>query len=96
MLIICIQFAGDVDLVCNWMGNQLVAEAVPYPGQAAFQAKELGNYSVDGVVGGTFKMEANLAFLRLFEAGHIVSLYQPKVILQIFEQMMNVGRLSST
>lgn len=51
----CLQFSGDADFVCNWIGNQLVAEAVPYPGQAAFKAQELRNYSVDGIVSGTFK-----------------------------------------
>lgn len=78
------------------MGNQLVAEAIPYPGQAAFKAKGLGNYSVDGVVSGTLKIEGNLTFLRVFGAGHSVSWDRPKVALQVFEQTMKKEPLSST
>lgn len=78
------------------MGNKLVSEAVHYPGQAAFKARQLGNYSVDGVVSGTFKMEGNLAFLRVFGAGHGVSWDKPKVALQVFEQMMKKEGLRST
>lgn len=90
------QFAGDADWICNWMGNKLVAEALRYPGQAAFKAKNLGSYSVDGVVSGTLKMEGNLTFLRVFEAAHQVSLGKPKVALQVFEQAMRKEPLRST
>lgn len=78
------------------MGNQLVAEAIPYAGQAAFKAKKLGNYSVYGVVSGTLKTEGNLTFLRVFGAGHGVSWDKPKVALQVFEQTMKKEPLRST
>ena len=90
------QFAGDADWVCNWLGNYLVAEAIDYPGQAAFKAKPLGNYSVDGVVSGTVKTEGNLTFLRVFGAGHGVQWDKPKVALQVFEQTMKREPLRST
>lgn len=91
-----IKFAGDADWVCNWLGNQLVAEAILYPGQAAFKAKNLGNYSVDGVVSGTSKTEGNLTFLKVFGAGHSVSWDRPIVALQVFEQTMKKEPLKST
>lgn len=78
------------------MGNKLVAEAIPYPGQAAFKDKNMGNYSVDGIVSGTTKREGNLTFLRIFGAAHQVSLGKPKVALQVFEQTMKKEPLRST
>ena len=78
------------------MGNQRVAEAVTFPGQEAFKAQKMDNYSVDGVISGTFKMEGNLTFLKVFEAGHGVSSSKPKVALQVFEQTMKGERLSGT
>ncbi|KAL9103037.1 MAG: hypothetical protein Q9163_001896, partial [Psora crenata] len=63
-------WAGDADWICNWFGNQIAAEAVDYPGQAAFQAQPLVPYTVAGNHGGDFKQEGNFAFLRVFGAGH--------------------------
>lgn len=73
-----------------------MAEAVTFPGREAFNAQKMGNYSVGGVVSGTFKTEGNLTFLRVFEAGHGVSLSKPKVALQVFEQTMKGEPLSCT
>lgn len=86
----------DVDWICNWVGNQRVAEAVTIPGQEAFKGWKMGNYSVGGVVSGTFKTEGNLTFLRVFQAGHGVSSSKPKLALQVFEQTMKGESLRGT
>lgn len=89
-------WAGDADYICNWIGNQAAAEAVTFPGQAAFTAKELVSYTVNGATGGTFKTQDNLSFLRVFGAGHEVPFYTPALALQVFEQTMKGLPLSST
>ena len=90
------QWAGDADWICNWVGNQVAAESVSFPGQGAFKAKELASYTVNGVAGGTFKTQDNLSFLKVFGAGHEVPFYTPALALQVFEQTMKGQPLSST
>ena len=48
-------WAGDADWICNWFGNQAVAEAVTYSGSSTFKTKALAPYNVNGVQKGTFK-----------------------------------------
>jgi hypothetical protein len=69
-------WAGDADMVCDWMGNLAVAEAVAYPDIHVFKSKEVKNYTVNGVVAGTYKTEGQLNWLRVFESGHSVSYYR--------------------
>lgn len=64
--------AGDADFVCNWYGNRDVADAVTWPSMESFQDLKLVDYKVDGVSKGTFKQLRNLAFVRVFDAGHSV------------------------
>lgn len=69
-------WAGDADWICNWLGNEAVAEQVSFKGQEDFRGKELKPYTVNGVQRGTFKTADNFSFLRIFEAGHEVPYYR--------------------
>jgi carboxypeptidase C (cathepsin A) len=81
-------FAGDADLVCNWIGNRAWTLAIEWQGKHGFtQADEvdfvvpkdpLGVVRDDSpVVGGTVRQFENFAFLRVFNAGHLVPKNQP-------------------
>lgn len=89
-------WAGDADWICNWFGGQAAAEAVTFAGQAAFKAKALASYTLNGAAAGTFKNVDNFSFLRVFGAGHEVPFYTPQVALQVFKQTMQGQALSST
>ncbi|KAI8717750.1 hypothetical protein NCS52_00851900 [Fusarium sp. LHS14.1] len=89
-------WAGDTDWICNWEGNLWAADALEWPGQAKFAATALRNYTVNGKVHGRYKVVDNLAFLKVFEAGHSVPYYQPETALQVFKQVMQKGALKST
>lgn len=89
-------WAGDADWICNWFGNQVAAEAVTYPDQAALKNTPLTNYTVNGKVAGRFKTAGKLSFMRVFGAGHEVPFYQPEVALQVFKQTMRGLPLTST
>lgn len=69
-------WAGDSDAVCNWFGGLDVADSLDWRGKMDFEHKEVENYTVDGVVGGTFKTVDNLSWLRVFEAGHEVPYFR--------------------
>jgi carboxypeptidase C (cathepsin A) len=79
---------GDADWVCNYMGGYELAKMVEYPGRERFQKEELAPYTVDGKRGGLFKTIDNLSYLQVFEAGHMLPYYQPKLSLQVLQQMM--------
>jgi carboxypeptidase C (cathepsin A) len=89
-------WAGDADWICNWFGVEAVANAITYTSSAAFKASALTNYTVNGVVSGTYKSVGNLSFLRVFAAGHEVPYYQPATALQVFEQTMKGQPLTPT
>ncbi|TID18949.1 carboxypeptidase S1 [Venturia nashicola] len=89
-------WAGDTDWICNWMGNLATANSVKYPGQTKFVAAPLQPYTVNGKKKGEFKQVDNLAFLKIFEAGHEAAYYQPEASLQAFVQTMQRTPLKST
>ncbi|KAF4230986.1 hypothetical protein CNMCM6805_000509 [Aspergillus fumigatiaffinis] len=91
-----IVWAGDADWICNWLGNYEVANAVDFPGQSKFKAKDLAPYTVNGVEKGTFKYVDNFSFLRMYEAGHEVPYYQPEASLQVFQQILQKKPIFST
>ncbi|KAI9833965.1 MAG: hypothetical protein M1826_005870 [Phylliscum demangeonii] len=39
-------YAGDADFICNWLGNLAWAEALPWPGQAEYNATPLSNLTL--------------------------------------------------
>lgn len=65
-------WAGDADWIRDWFGGLASAESLTYSGSAASKKKAVNNYTVDGVVGGTFKTEGDLSWLRVFGTGHEV------------------------
>lgn len=65
-----LEYAGDADYICNWIGGERVSELVDAPG---FGEAGYTNISTpDGVVHGQVKQSANFAFARIYEAGHSV------------------------
>ncbi|KAL9056298.1 MAG: hypothetical protein Q9162_002989, partial [Coniocarpon cinnabarinum] len=91
-----ILWSGDADWICNWIGDQYIADNVTFGGQSAFRAASLQPYNVNGAQGGTFKTQDNFSFLRVFGAGHEVPYYAPELSLQVFRQIMSGQPLSST
>ncbi|QSZ34723.1 hypothetical protein DSL72_007578 [Monilinia vaccinii-corymbosi] len=89
-------WAGDADVICNWFGNLEVANSITYPGTHEFNLTPVQNYTVMGVVGGTFKTVDNLSWLRVLEAGHEVAYYTPALALQVFKQTFKKKAIFST
>ncbi|KAJ1930299.1 hypothetical protein IWQ60_000411 [Tieghemiomyces parasiticus] len=76
-------YAGDADFICNWYGNLAVAQAVEWPGQSQFNTQPWCNWNPLGnsTAYGQYLQYANLAFLRVWNAGHEVPMYQPEASL---------------
>lgn len=82
-----VQYNGDADYNCNWLGNQAVTELIDAPG---YKSAGFANISTsDNVVHGVVKQADNFAFLRIYEAGHEVPFYQPLVALTFFNRTIH-------
>lgn len=91
-------YAGDVDFICNWMGNKAWTLALPWSGHESFAAKTDVNwlYSLNGVStkGGQVRTakaksgEGSLTFLQVYEAGHMVPLDKPEAALSLLTDFL--------
>jgi cathepsin A (carboxypeptidase C) len=79
-------YAGDVDFICNWLGNHAWTEALQWPGQSAFNAAQFVDYDNNG---GQIKTASGFSFLRVYNAGHMVPMDQPAVALSLLTDFLN-------
>ncbi|KAK5737052.1 hypothetical protein LTR17_007013 [Elasticomyces elasticus] len=79
-----VEFAGDADYNCNWLGGEVVSEMIEAPG---FSTAGYTNMSTsDNIVHGQVKQSGTFAFARIYESGHEVPFYQPLAALELFER----------
>ncbi|CAA3022956.1 serine carboxypeptidase-like [Olea europaea subsp. europaea] len=88
-------YAGEYDLICNWLGNSRWVHAMEWSGQKEFVAAPTTPFSVDGVEAGLQKGHGPLIFLRVHNAGHMVPMDQPKASLEMLKRWMQ-GKLPLT
>jgi cathepsin A (carboxypeptidase C) len=67
-------YAGDADYICNHFGNKAWTLALEWSGQEAFNNAKDSKWTskLTGKAAGEFRMARNFAFLRVYEAGHMV------------------------
>jgi len=71
-------YAGDKDLICNYVGNRAWVDKLPWEGADDWAAAKEETWTVDGEAAGSVTSAAGLSFLRVFDAGHMVPMDQPK------------------
>lgn len=84
-------YAGDLDFICNWLGNHAWTEALQWPGKAAFNAAATKPWMVGGQQAGTIQAAEGLHFLRVFDAGHMVPHDQPAAALAMLDTFISGG-----
>lgn len=88
-------YAGEYDLICNWLGNSRWVHAMEWSGQKDFAAAATKPFVVDGAEAGLLKGHGPLTFLRVHDAGHMVPMDQPKAALEMLRSWMQ-GKLTKT
>ncbi|KAJ2768095.1 hypothetical protein IWQ57_003680 [Coemansia nantahalensis] len=78
-------YAGDADWICNWYGVKAVMQELEWCGKTSFNAAPDTKWSVGSNAAGELRTASNLSFLRVFEAGHMVPMDQPKAALQMLD-----------
>ncbi|KDP30482.1 hypothetical protein JCGZ_16161 [Jatropha curcas] len=86
-------YAGEYDLICNWLGNSRWVHAMEWSGQKEFVASPEVPFEVDGSEAGVLRSHGPLAFLKVHDAGHMVPMDQPKASLEMLSRWIK-GSLS--
>ncbi|KAL1323580.1 hypothetical protein AAHE18_13G026500 [Arachis hypogaea] len=81
-------YAGEKDLICNWLGNSRWVHAMKWSGQEQFRASPTIQFVVNGSHAGSLKSYGPLAFLKVNEAGHMVPMDQPEAALEMITRWM--------
>ncbi|XP_010543556.1 PREDICTED: serine carboxypeptidase-like 49 [Tarenaya hassleriana] len=88
-------YAGEYDLICNWLGNSRWVNAMEWSGKEKFGEAGEVPFVVDGKEAGLLKSYGPLGFLKVREAGHMVPMDQPKASLEMLKKWMD-GSLSKS
>ncbi|KAL0382694.1 UNVERIFIED_CONTAM: Serine carboxypeptidase-like 49 [Sesamum calycinum] len=82
-------YAGEYDLICNWLGNSRWVHAMEWSGQNEFIAASEVPFKVDGSEAGLLTSHGPLSFLKVHDAGHMVPMDQPKASLEMLKRWMH-------
>ncbi|XP_073156558.1 serine carboxypeptidase-like [Henckelia pumila] len=88
-------YAGEYDLICNWLGNSRWVHAMEWNGQKGFVAARTVPFAVDGLEAGLQKGHGPLTFLKVHNAGHMVPMDQPKASLEMLRRWMQSNTFSA-
>jgi carboxypeptidase C (cathepsin A) len=88
-------WAGDADIICNWVGVQAAITAMQWSGQAQYASTPMTNMTINGVAVASVQNVGNFSFARVYGAGHEVPAFQPAAALEIFTQVINGQPLTS-
>ncbi|EJK62148.1 hypothetical protein THAOC_17255 [Thalassiosira oceanica] len=78
-------YAGDVDFICNYLGNKAWTYELEWKHKAEFQAAEDKDWNNKA---GLSKTAYGLTFLQVFDAGHMVPSDQPAHALEMITQFI--------
>lgn len=88
-------YAGDVDFICNWLGNKAWTLALKWPGQSAYNKAPDMQWKLDGVAAGLVRSYSSTAspilfnFIQIYNAGHLSPMDQPKVTQAMVAHFLN-------
>jgi cathepsin A (carboxypeptidase C) len=79
-------YAGDVDFICNYLGNRAWSKALDWKYKVEFNAAEDKDWSNNS---GLSKSHDGLTFLQVYDAGHMVPMNKPEVALDMINQFFS-------
>eukprot|EP00927_Polykrikos_kofoidii_P076899 TRINITY_DN73912_c0_g1_i1.p1 TRINITY_DN73912_c0_g1~~TRINITY_DN73912_c0_g1_i1.p1 ORF type:complete len:579 (-),score=71.91 TRINITY_DN73912_c0_g1_i1:14-1750(-) len=81
-------YAGDIDYICNWLGNKAWTLSLDWPHHHEFKAASDEPILLDGSMIGRARTAANLSFVQIFDAGHMVPTDQPAASLKMVNDFL--------
>jgi len=79
-------YSGELDFIFNWVGGLAWTENMNWPGQVQFLKANMTTWHVSTIPAGASKASGNLTFLKVFKAGHMVPLDQPRNALHMLNR----------
>lgn len=78
-------YAGDVDYICNWLGNKKWTLALEWPHKSEFNAAADKTYTLpgDNAAAGRIRSANGFSFFQVYQAGHMVPMDKPQVALDM-------------
>ncbi|TMW66308.1 hypothetical protein Poli38472_004073 [Pythium oligandrum] len=77
-------YAGDADLMCNWVGNEAWVKALEWSGKKQFNDAPIRVFvTQDEPNAGLMRAFENLVFIRIYNAGHMVPMDQPSITFEM-------------
>ena len=86
-------YAGDVDFICNYLGNQAWTLGLEWDHKDDFNKAEVKEWGKkeDGSAAGLARSSNGFTFLQVYDAGHMVPSDQPAVALTMIKNFINGG-----
>lgn len=78
---------GDVDYICNYLGNKAWTLALDWAEGESFVAAEDHDWQGSGLA----RTAGGFTFLQVYDAGHMVPSDQPEVALDMITNFVNGG-----
>ncbi|KAG1695289.1 hypothetical protein DVH05_020668 [Phytophthora capsici] len=95
-------YAGDADLMCNWIGNRAWTLDLEWKGKRGFNDAEERTFIAhdpllpdegSDIEAGVVRSFENFAFVRVYDAGHMVPMNQPAVSLDLINRFLTNKQL---
>ena len=80
-------YAGDVDFICNYLGNKAWTHGLEWSGGDDFRASDETDWDGKGLA----TQHKGLTFLQVYDAGHMVPADQPEVALEMLKVFLAGG-----
>lgn len=81
-------YSGDKDWICNWRGGEAWTAATKWKHSHEFNEAKYSKWMNEGEAAGEMRQYGNLHFLRVYEAGHMVPMNQPKNALNMIDHFI--------
>ena len=81
-------YSGNKDFICNWRGGEAWTSALEWRHSQEFVNATYVEWKEGNNTFGEFKAVENLAFLKVFDAGHMVPMDQPEAALAMLNRFL--------
>ncbi|KAG8824426.1 Cell death protease [Serendipita sp. 399] len=83
-------FAGDQDVICNYVGQEKLIENLTWQGSRGLGNAPILPWTVNRTAAGTWQTARNLTYVKVFQASHMVGFDVPHVAHDMMLRFMNV------
>ncbi|KAK7062247.1 carboxypeptidase [Favolaschia claudopus] len=84
-------FAGDQDLICNYVGQEAMIQAMEWNGAKGLGKVQTETWNVAGAAAGTWVSSRNLTYTKIFNASHMAPFDAPHVTHDMILRFMGVN-----